>query len=180
LIEESAPSRGVPAEVCKAWQASSQPVEELGVRRIIVRTGVVLSTHEGTLVRMVLPFKMFAGAHWEMASRDFPGFTSLMKWQLSAFYWKMNIRMAFLTYPRQSRSPTLILAVYWLKQMKRPYWLPIPSFPLRLVLGEMSTLVLEGQYLLPKRLQELGFRFSFETAEAALHDLLGHNDFPSA
>ncbi|MFA5872492.1 MAG: DUF1731 domain-containing protein, partial [Anaerolineales bacterium] len=48
----------------------------------------------------------------------------------------------------------------------------VPAFALRLLLGEMSTLVLEGQYMLPKRLQELGFRFRFETAEAALRDLL--------
>jgi NAD dependent epimerase/dehydratase family enzyme len=56
--------------------------------------------------------------------------------------------------------------------MQRPYWLPVPAFALRLLLGEMSALVLEGQYMLPKRLQELGFRFRFENAELALRDLL--------
>ena len=56
--------------------------------------------------------------------------------------------------------------------LKRPYWLPVPAFALRLVLGGMATLVLDGMYILPKRLQDLGFRFQFETAESALRDLL--------
>jgi uncharacterized protein (TIGR01777 family) len=58
------------------------------------------------------------------------------------------------------------------KQLHRPYWLPIPAFVLRLVLGGMSTLVLDGAYLLPRRLQELGFKFRFATVETALGDLL--------
>ena len=58
------------------------------------------------------------------------------------------------------------------KMMQRPYWLPVPAFALRLLLGEMSTLVLDGQFVLPKRLLELGFRFRFERAEEALSDLL--------
>jgi len=50
--------------------------------------------------------------------------------------------------------------------------MPIPAFALRLLLDEVSTLVVEGQIKFPKRLQELGFDFRLETAEAALEDLL--------
>jgi NAD dependent epimerase/dehydratase family enzyme len=59
------------------------------------------------------------------------------------------------------------------KQLHCPYWLPVPGFVLRLVLGPMSTLVLDGAYLLPRRLQKLGFGFRFATVETALRDLLG-------
>jgi uncharacterized protein len=59
------------------------------------------------------------------------------------------------------------------KTLHRPYWLPIPAFALRLFLGEMSTLLLDGMILLPGRLQESGFTFRFATVEAALGDLLG-------
>ena len=58
------------------------------------------------------------------------------------------------------------------KRLHRPYWLPAPAFALRLVLGEMSTLVLDGMYLLPKRLQEMGFEFRFSSVETALGELL--------
>ncbi len=56
--------------------------------------------------------------------------------------------------------------------IRRPNWLPVPSFALKLLLGEMSALVLEGQYMLPKRLLELGYGFRFEKVEPALTDLL--------
>jgi uncharacterized protein len=72
--------------------------------------------------------------------------------------------------------PTLISSAEFLrllaKTLRRPYWLPAPAFALRLVLGGMAALVLDGMYLQPKRLQDLGFRFRFETAEAALNNLL--------
>jgi uncharacterized protein len=58
------------------------------------------------------------------------------------------------------------------KALNRPFWLPVPAFVLRLVLGEMATLVLDGAYVRPERLQELGFYFRFGDAEAALGDLL--------
>jgi uncharacterized protein len=60
------------------------------------------------------------------------------------------------------------------RTLKRPYWLPVPAFAMRMVLGGMATLVLDGMYALPQRLQELGYPFRFETAEAALRDLLAN------
>jgi NAD dependent epimerase/dehydratase family enzyme len=50
--------------------------------------------------------------------------------------------------------------------------LPVPAFALRMALGGMATLILDGMYILPKRLQELGYPFQFKTAEAALGNLL--------
>jgi NAD dependent epimerase/dehydratase family enzyme len=79
--------------------------------------------------------------------------------------------------PFNLTSPQLISSAEFLraaaKQLHRPYWLPVPGFVLRLVLGPMATLVLDGAYLLPRRLQELGFGFRFVTVETALRDLLG-------
>ena len=58
------------------------------------------------------------------------------------------------------------------RALQRPYWLPAPAFALRLVLGEMATLVLDGLYLHPERLQKLGFSFQFDSLESALGNLL--------
>ena len=56
--------------------------------------------------------------------------------------------------------------------LRKPYWIKAPSPALKLVLGEMSALVLEGQRVLPAKALEAGFKFQFETIEAALRDLL--------
>jgi len=172
VTEESAPGHGFLAEVCRAWEASSQAVEESGVRWVVIRTGVVLSREEGALQRMMLPFRLFAGGPlghgrqglpWIHPADEVAGIRFLLENEKAQGVFNLSAPE-----PLSNTDFGRILA----KVMRRPYWLPVPAFALRLLLGEMSTLVLEGQYVLPKRLQGLGFRFRFETAEAALGDIL--------
>ena len=58
------------------------------------------------------------------------------------------------------------------KAMKRPFFFPVPSFALRLILGEASTLALDGQRVIPARLLEVGYRFIYKRLEDALETLL--------
>jgi uncharacterized protein (TIGR01777 family) len=171
VTEESAPGRGFLAEVCEAWEASSQPIEELGVRRVVIRTGVVLSKNEGALPRMILPFKLYVGGPLGNGRQGLPWIHPVD--EVAAIRFLLESEKARGVFNLSAPEPLSnadfghVLA----KVMRRPYWLPVPAFTLRLLLGEMSTLVLEGQYMLPKRLQDLGFNFRFTTAEAALQDL---------
>jgi hypothetical protein len=57
--------------------------------------------------------------------------------------------------------------------LHRPYWFPTPAFLLRILLGEMSVLVVEGRFSKPERLIDSGYRFQFEDAREALSDLFG-------
>jgi len=57
--------------------------------------------------------------------------------------------------------------------LHRPYWIPAPAFILRAVLGQMSTLVLDGQHQVPQRLLEAGYSFRYPTLEDALEELYG-------
>jgi NAD dependent epimerase/dehydratase family enzyme len=59
--------------------------------------------------------------------------------------------------------------------LHRPHWIPVPSFAMKLVLGQKSALVLEGQHVLPQVLQEAEFEFMYPTLRSALEDLLTHN-----
>ncbi len=172
VTEESAPGRGFLAEVCRAWESSSQLVGELGVRRVVIRTGVVLSTDEGALQRMMLPFRLFAGGPLGNGRQGLPWIH--IADEVASIHFLLeneNAHGVFNLSAPEPLSNTDFGRVLG-KVMRRPYWLPVPAFALHLLLGEMSTLVLEGQYVLPKRLQGLGFSFRFETAEAALRDLL--------
>jgi len=160
------------ADLCKAWESSTQPVEELGVRRVVIRSAIVLSAHDGILPIMMFPIKLFIGGRLGSGQQGLPWIH--LEDEVAAIRFLLENQNASGTFnltapvPVSSAEFLRVLA----KTLRRPYWLPAPAFALRLVLGGMATLVLDGMYLLPKRLQELGFRFHFETAEAALNDLL--------
>jgi NAD dependent epimerase/dehydratase family enzyme len=57
------------------------------------------------------------------------------------------------------------------KVLKRPYWMPVPAFGLKIVLGEMSKIVLEGQRAIPKRLIEAGYPYQFADLDQALREI---------
>jgi uncharacterized protein len=172
ITEESTPGSGFLSEVCKAWEASTQPVEELGVRRIIIRTGVVLARGEGVLKRMMMPFYLFAGGPLGSGKQGLPWIH--LRDEVAGICFLIENEKAYGVFNFSAPEPLSndtfgrILA----KEMRRPYWLPVPGFVLPFFLGEMSTLVLNGQYMVPRRLLGFGFRFIFNTAESALHDLL--------
>ena len=61
FTESAEAGSGFTADVCKQWEASTEAVEQMGVRRVVARTGVVLDTDGGALPRMALPYRFFAG-----------------------------------------------------------------------------------------------------------------------
>jgi hypothetical protein len=164
------------AGLCEAWEASTQPVEKLGVRRVILRSAIVFSARAGILPIMLLPVRLFAGGPlgsgrqglaWIHLADEVAAIRFLLENQ--------NARGPFnLTAPDPLSSAEFTRTAARL--LRRPYWLPAPAFALRLVLGEMATLVVDGAYLRPARLQELGFTFRFGNLEAALRDLLERNE----
>jgi uncharacterized protein (TIGR01777 family) len=160
------------ANLCLAWEASTLPVEEMGLRRAIIRTAVVLSAQEGILPLMMLPVKLFAGGSLGGGKFGMPWIH--LEDEVAAIRFLLeNDRAngAFnLTSPVPTSSGDFLRAVA--RALHRPYWLPVPGFALRILLGEMSVLVLEGQFLHPQRLLELGFRFKFERDTDALKVLL--------
>ncbi len=161
------------ADLCRDWEESTKPVEELGVRRVIVRSAVVLNRGDGILPLMMLPVRLFAGGRLGNGMQGLPWIHQ--KDEVGAIRFLLANPGA--SGPFNLSAPTPVSSADFLrtlaKVIHRPYWLPAPAFALRLVLGGMATLILDGMYVMPKRLQELGFRFQFETAEAALKDLLG-------
>lgn len=172
VTEETGHGSDFQVEVCKQWEASTETVEAMGVRRVVIRTSVVLSAHEGALARMLLPFRLFAGGplgngkqgfSWIHPADEVAAIRFLLENEAAHGVFNLSA-----PHPLSNADFGRIIA----KVTQRPYWLPAPAFALRLLLGEMSTLVLDGQFVLPKRLLELGFRFRFERAEEALSDLL--------
>ncbi len=160
------------AMTCVAWEASSKAVEDMGVRRAIVRTGLVLSGTGGVLPVMALPFRLLAGGRLG-SGRQWVPWIHLAD-EVRAIRFLLDNRGAAgpfnLVAPRPVTNAELSRLLG--SALSRPSFLRVPAFPLRLVLGKKATLVLDGQRLSPKRLMDLGFRFRFPDAETALRDLL--------
>jgi uncharacterized protein (TIGR01777 family) len=172
VAEEAPPGEGFLADVCRDWEAATVRVEELGVRRALARTGIVLSTQGGALPRMLLPFRLFAGGALGSGRQGFPWIHGVDEARALRFLVETDgARGAFnLTAPDPPDNRTFCRALG--RALGRPSWLPVPAFALRLLLGEMSTLLLDGQRAVPRRLVQAGFEFRFVAAEAALRHLL--------
>jgi len=173
LDETSPPGKGFLAEVTKKWEASTAAVETC-TRRLIIRTGMVLGPNGGALVRLVQPFRFFLGGHsgtgeqwnsWIHIEDVIQSILFLME--------NKDLRGVFnLTAPCPLRNKDFCQAVG--NVLGRPSWLPVPVFFLKLIFGELAKEVLvSGQRIYPKRLEESGYQFIFPEAEKALSDILG-------
>jgi len=172
LTEEAPPGNDFLAKVCVDWEASTAPVAGLKVRHVVIRTGVVLDAEAGALPDMALPFRLFVGGRLG-SGRQYVPWIHLAD-EVAAI--RFLIEHAKASGPFNLTAPQPLTNAEFgrtlSKVLRRPYWLPVPAFALRLLLGEMSTVVLNGQRAVPQRLLQLGFSFQFPDAEAALRDLL--------
>ena len=160
------------SQVCLAWESSTLTVEQLGVRRAIIRTGVVLSKDEGALSKMLLPFYFFVGGPIGNGKQGFSWIH--LQDEAAAIEFLIHHPQAEGVFNLSAPQPVSNrqFAQTIGKVLNRPAIIPVPGFALKLVLGEMSTVLLDGQFVQPKRLLEQGFEFSFTDAESALRDLL--------
>ena len=155
------------------WEPSTAPVEEMGVRRAVARTGVVLSTEDGALPRLLLPFRLFAGGPMGSGEQWYSWIH--LEDQARALRFLIEneeARGAFnITAPNPVTNGELARLIG--KVMGRPSFIPVPGFALRLAFGEVAEVVLNGQRAVPQGLLDLGFEFRFPAVEDALKDLLG-------
>jgi uncharacterized protein len=173
VVTETAPAGSdFLAQVTVDWENSTRRVEELGVRRVVCRNALVLDKSEGVFPLVLLPFRLFGGGPLGSGQQWFPwihrddevqGILYLLKDEGASGAYNMVAPDA-VTNAQVGKAIARV--------MKRPYWFPAPAFAMRMVLGEMSTLVLDGQRAVPDRLLAAGYKFRFPTIDGALRDLL--------
>ncbi|HEY2292426.1 MAG TPA: TIGR01777 family oxidoreductase [Thermoanaerobaculia bacterium] len=166
------PGKDFLANVCVEWEASTAEVAAMGVRRPVLRTGVVLSDQGGALPRMALPFRMLAGGplgngrqwlSWIHEVDEVGAIRFLIE--------REDVDGPFnLTAPAPLTNRDLSRALG--QVLHRPSFAPAPGFALRLLLGEMADALLHGQRAVPRRLLDLGYVFRYPEALGALRSLL--------
>ena len=172
VTESTPPGRDFLAEVCKAWEGEAAHAEQLGVRTVLLRTGVVLDGNDGALKKMVPPFKAFVGGPIGSGRQWVPWIhigdeVGLILWALDG-----TVRGPVdATAPKPARMQDFARALG--RALGRPSLLPVPAFALRLAIGGMAEVLLEGQRALPRKALEGGYRFQFDDLERAFRDVLG-------
>ncbi|KAB2861513.1 MAG: TIGR01777 family protein, partial [Anaerolineae bacterium] len=171
LTEDSPAGDDFLADVCKQWEDSTKAVESMGVRRVIIRSGVVLSMDGGAFPRMLLPFKLMVGGPIGNGSHWFPWIH--IDDEIKA--------IRFLIENEGAKGVFNVMAPNPLtngdfthevgKVMQKPAVIPVPKLALQLMFGEMAIMVIDGQRAVPKRLQEHSFEFVYPTIEPALKNL---------
>ncbi len=172
LTEESPQGDDFLARVTGEWEASTSALEASGIRRVIVRTGVVLSDKGGALCRMLLPFRLFVGGPLGSSSQWFPWIH--IADEVAGIRFLMENENAAGPYNLTAPFPVTNaeFAHYLGQTLGTPAAIRTPALALRLLFGEMASVLLASQRVIPQRLQQLGFDFRFPEVRLALKDIL--------
>ena len=173
LTELSPPSNDFMAECCIAWENTVDAGKEFNLRIVKFRTGVVLD-NGGALQKLAIPVKFFVGSPLGSGRQWVPW----IQWKdvIDMYQYAIeneSLKGVFnMVAPNPVTNEQLTRAVA--RQLKRPLWLPaVPSSILKLLLGEMSIIVLGSTKVSPKKIENAGFRFRYPDLESALKEIYG-------
>lgn len=170
LTESSAAGTGFMAELCRQWEQSAQPVDTHGVRKVVLRLGLVFG-HAGALPPMLVPYRFGLGGRIGDGAQ-------MMSWVhlddvlriVARAMADTTMQGIYNAVAPQALSQAEFAAIVG-RVLRRPAWLRLPATPLRWMAGEMAELLLDGQRVQPERLLQMGYNFEFRTVEQALRDL---------
>lgn len=174
IIDESAPAgNDFLAEVCVEWERRARAAEELGLRVVIVRTGVVLDSGGGALKTMLPPFRAgvggpVAGGRQYMPWIHLDDIVGIYLAALDGEGWSGPVNG---TAPEPVTNADFSKALG--RALGRPAIFPVPAFAIRTLYGEMAEIVTEGQRAVPARTLESGYVFQQPELDAALRSALG-------
>ena len=173
LVDEEAPKgEGFLADVVADWENEVSKFSESGIKNGKVRIGIVLSEKGGALVEMAKPIKLGVGAPLGSGKQ-------LMSWihiqdLVSIFKYMLQYELEGIVNgvgpnPESNKAFTKKVA----KALNRPVFLPnVPGFMLSLIVGEMADILIGGNRVSSKKIENLGFKFQFPTLDKALQNLL--------
>ncbi|MEH7501404.1 TIGR01777 family oxidoreductase [Neobacillus drentensis] len=159
------------SKTVKHWEKEADKASQFGIRTVFCRFGIILDKQEGALPKIAFPYKSFIGGpigngrqwmSWIHIEDVVKGISFI-------------IENEQIQGPINFTSPNPVTMTEFGKTLAsalhRPHWFPVPSYALRLLLGEMSTLVIDGQKVLPNKLLENGYQFTYSNLNLALENI---------
>ncbi len=173
FTEADPPATDFLGETCRLWEEAADKFRDAGIRTVKIRTGVVLGPNGGVLSKFALPVKLGIGSHLGDGRQYMP-------WihldDLCSIYLKA-LKDDSMSGPYNTVAPEHVTNRQFVKELARelhkPLWfLPIPAFALRLLFGEMATMLLTGSRVAADRITAAGYEFRYGTLDKALTHLL--------
>lgn len=173
LSESSAPvTSDFASQLCQDWENAALKAQQHGIRVVLIRTGLVLSTSGGLLGRLLLPFRLGLGGRLGSGQQWMPWIHLQDQVMLIDFL----LQQPDAAGPYNASAPQPVRNAEFTRclagALRRPAFMHLPAAVLRLGFGELAEMLLAGQQALPERLHEAGFAFRFTELPAALDDLL--------
>ncbi|MBS1492093.1 MAG: TIGR01777 family oxidoreductase [Bacteroidetes bacterium] len=171
ITEDSSYGNDFLAKLCIDWEKEAFKAEK-NCRVVSLRTGVVLEKNEGALKELMTPFKFYAGGWLGNGKQWFPWIH--IKDIIEVY--KLCIDNENISGPVNGDSPDIVRNKEFCKAlgkaMHRPCIFPVPGFALKIAVGEFAETLLNGQKVIPQKLENLNFPFRFKNLNSALEDLL--------
>jgi uncharacterized protein (TIGR01777 family) len=173
LTEDSAPGRGFLSEVCRAWEAATEPAQQHGIRVVQLRLGVVLSANGGALAKILPPFRLGLGGVLGSGQH----YMSWIALDDAVGAIQHAIVTDALQGPTNAAAPRGVTNQEFTKTLGkvlgRPTAIPLPAFAARLMFGEMADeVLLASARIQPTKLVASGYQFRYPELEGALRHVL--------
>ncbi|WNG23716.1 TIGR01777 family protein [Cystobacter fuscus] len=173
LTELGTPGGDFLARVCRGWEAEALEAERAGIRTVVARIGVVLHPSGGALKAMLPAFRLGVGGRMGSGRQ----YLSWVHLEDAVGLLHHALEREDLRGPMNVTAPEPVTNARFAQALGaalgRPALVPVPTFALKLALGEMSVTALGGQRVLPERARETGYAFRHPELSEALRSLLG-------
>lgn len=159
------------SETVTIWEAAAAESEMEGIRNVYMRFGVILGKEEGALPRMALPYKLFAGGTIGSGEQWLSWIHIEDVARAAIFCMEQENMKGPVNFTAPSPATMSRMGKAIGKALRRPHWMPVPSFMLKAALGEMSILILQGQKVFPSKLLKAGYQFAYPGLDQALDNI---------
>ena len=172
MYEDAPPAKTFLGKLTNDWEQAALKAEAFGVRTVVLRTGLVMAKDSEAIKKLLLPVKLFVGGPLG-SGKQFISWIHIQ--DLADLYMfaadKENVRGVYNAAAPEPQTNALFIK-HAAKLLSRPAFARVPAFMLKAMLGEMSTVVLDGRKAMPKKIQNAGYSFKFTRDEDAWKDIL--------
>jgi hypothetical protein len=172
MYEDAPPANSFLGKLTNDWEQAALRAESLGVRTVIFRTGFVMASDSEAVKKLLMPVKFFVGGSLGSGKQyiSWIHIDDLIALYVFAIDYG-KVRGIYNAAAPNSQTNALFTK-HAAKLLGRPAFMQVPAFVIKAILGEMSTVVLDGRRAMPGKIIDAGFKFRFEHDTEAWKDIL--------